>query len=157
MFNNAEDIEVMECLSRTFEVRTVPLQVPFFGPEVSVCFYYYYYFKVRIPKESPYLRLLIIKFKNIFELFRIHNHQIQRRVISHRGRENLKKKVNHVTRYPILCCFLYIFVSIVYLCFLKGSSISIVLLHTPINEQRVSSQETVTGKHYKIIWFYQPS
>lgn len=27
------DIEVMECLSRTFEVRTVPLQVPFFGPE----------------------------------------------------------------------------------------------------------------------------
>ena len=65
MFNNAEDIEVMECLSRTFEVRTVPLQVPFFGPEVSVCFYYYYYyyFKVRIPTESPYLRLLIIKFK----------------------------------------------------------------------------------------------
>lgn len=61
MFNNAEDIEVMECLSRTFEVRTVPLQVPFFGPEVSV--YFYYYFKVRIPKESPYLRLLIIKFK----------------------------------------------------------------------------------------------
>ena len=126
MFNNAEDIEVMECLSRTFEVRTVPLQVPFFGPEVSVCFYYYYYyyFKVRIPKESPYLRLLIIKFKNIFELFRIHNHQIQRRVISHRGRENLKKKVNHVTRYPMLCCFLYIFVSIVYFCFLKKSSIS---------------------------------
>ena len=81
-------------------------------------------FKVRIPKESPYLRLLIIKFKEFFELFRIHNHQIQRRVISHRGRENLKKKVNHVTRYPILCCFLYIFVSIVYFCFLKKSSIS---------------------------------
>ena len=120
MFNNAEDIEVMECLSRTFEVRTVPLQVPFFGPEVSVCFYYYYYyyyFKVRVKSL----------FKKNFELFRIHNHQIQRRVISHRGRENLKKKVNHVTRYPILCCFLYIFVSIVYLCFLKGSSISKVL------------------------------
>lgn len=29
------DIEVMECLSRTFEVRSVPLQVPFFGPENS--------------------------------------------------------------------------------------------------------------------------
>lgn len=27
------DIKVMECLSRTFEVRTVPLQVPFLGPE----------------------------------------------------------------------------------------------------------------------------
>lgn len=29
------DIEVMECLSRTFEVKTVPLQVPYLGPEDS--------------------------------------------------------------------------------------------------------------------------
>ena len=30
------DIKVMECLSRTFEVKTVPLQVPFLGPDVSI-------------------------------------------------------------------------------------------------------------------------
>ena len=29
------DIEVMECLSRTFDVKTVPLQVPYLGPDVS--------------------------------------------------------------------------------------------------------------------------
>ncbi|KAL9967910.1 hypothetical protein ACROYT_G026218 [Oculina patagonica] len=29
------DIKVMECLSRTFEVKTVPLQVPYLGPDVS--------------------------------------------------------------------------------------------------------------------------
>ena len=30
------DITVMECLSRTFEVKTIPLQVPYLGPDVSI-------------------------------------------------------------------------------------------------------------------------
>lgn len=30
------DIKVMECLSRTFEVKTVPLQVPYLGPDVCL-------------------------------------------------------------------------------------------------------------------------
>lgn len=35
------DIKVMECLSRTFEVKTVPLQVPYLGPEVSLHSFHY--------------------------------------------------------------------------------------------------------------------
>lgn len=31
----------MECLSRTFEVKTVPLQVPYLGPEVSLHSFHY--------------------------------------------------------------------------------------------------------------------
>ena len=31
------DIKVMECLSRTFDVKTVPLQVPYLGPDVGLC------------------------------------------------------------------------------------------------------------------------
>ena len=26
----------MECLTRTFDVKTIPLQVPFLGPDVSL-------------------------------------------------------------------------------------------------------------------------
>ena len=36
---SASDITVMECLSRTFEVKTVPLQVPYLGPDVSIFFF----------------------------------------------------------------------------------------------------------------------
>ena len=34
--NLSLDITVMECLSRSFEVKTIPLQVPYLGPTVSV-------------------------------------------------------------------------------------------------------------------------
>ena len=36
---SASDITVMECLSRTFEVKTVALQVPHLGPDVSIFFF----------------------------------------------------------------------------------------------------------------------
>ena len=34
--NLSLDITVMECLSRSFEVKTIPFQVPYLGPTVSM-------------------------------------------------------------------------------------------------------------------------
>ena len=44
---STSDITVMECLSRTFEVKTVPLQVPYLGPDVSIFFFVIDGFEIR--------------------------------------------------------------------------------------------------------------